>query len=152
MFFPVDYNITSTEQLFENFDVSIRNNGAMISLPNRKLAMMQFLSRVSDIEDLLKQMSSLFSGNSPRLPHLLCDDVASSFDGTNSAKDFISNSIKSKIIDKRKEDRLLTLEQENFMIDFHKYAFNIKLEMEVFNTTTSEVELEMKSLELIKLI
>jgi hypothetical protein len=36
------------------------------------------------------------------------------------------------------------------MIAFHKYAFNIKMGMEVLNTTYSEVELEMKSLELIK--
>jgi len=152
MFFPVNYNNTSNVQLFENFDVYLKNNGAKISLPNRKLAMTQFLSRVSDLEDLPKQMSSLFSGISSRLQHLLFDDVASSFDGTSSAKDFIINSIKSKSVDKRKQDRLFTLKQEIFLIDFHKYAFNITLGMEVFNTTTSEVELEMKSLELIKVI
>jgi hypothetical protein len=37
-------------------------------------------------------------------------------------------------------------------MNFHKYAFKIKLGMEVFNTTTSEVELEIESLELIKVI
>jgi len=114
--------------------------------------MTQFLSRFSDLEDLPKQMSSLFSGNSSRLQHLLSGDVASSFDRTSSAKDFIINSIKSKSIDKMKQNRSLTLEQENFLIDFHKYAFNIKLGMEAFNTTTSEEELEMKSSELIKVI
>jgi hypothetical protein len=103
--------------------------------------------KVSDLEDLPKQMSNLFSGNSSRLQHLLFNDVASSFDGTSSAKDFIINSIKSKSVDKRKQDRSLTLEQENFLINFHNYALNIKLGMEVFNTTTSKVELEMKRLE-----
>jgi hypothetical protein len=93
-------------------------------------------------------MFSIFSGNSSRLQHLLFDDVASSFDETSSPKDFIINSIKSKSEDKRKQDRALTLEQENFLIAFHKYAFNIKLGMEVFNSTTSEEEIEMKSLEL----
>ncbi len=78
------------------------------------------------------------------------DDVASSYDGTSSAKDFTINSIKSRSVDKRKQDRSLNLEQDNFLINFHKYAFNIKLGMEAFNTTTSEVEHEMKSLELIK--
>ena len=130
--------------------MSIKNKGGKISLQNRKLAMTQFLAKVSDLEDLPKQMSNLFSGNSSRLQHLLFDDVASSYDGTSSAKDFIINSIKSRSVDKRKQDRSLTLEQENFLMNFHKYAFNIKLGMEVFNTTTSEVELEMKSLELIK--
>ena len=152
MFFSVDYKNTSNDQLFEKIDVSIKNKGAKISLQNRKLAMTQFLAKVSDLEDLPKQMSNLFSGNSSRLQHLLFDDVASSYDGTSSAKDFIINSIKSRSVDKRKQDRSLTLEQENFLINFHKYAFNIKLGMEVFNTTTSEVELEMKSLELIKVI
>jgi hypothetical protein len=114
--------------------------------------MTQFLSRVSDLEDLPKQMSSLFSGNSSRLKHLLSGDVASSFDRTSSAKDFIINSIKSRSADKRKQSRSLFPEQANFLIDFQKYAFNIKLGMEVFIMTTSKVELEMKSLELIKVI
>jgi hypothetical protein len=150
MFFPVDYNNTSNDDLFEKNHVSIKKKGAKISLQNRKLAMSQFLARVSDLGDLPRQMSNLFSGNSSRLQHLLFDDVASSFDGTSPAKDFIINSMKSKSVDKRKQDRSLTLEQvENFLINFHKYAFNIKLGMENFNTTTSEVELEMNSLELI---
>ena len=55
--------------------------------------------------------------------------------------------MKSESFDKRKQDKPLTFEQENFLINSHKYAFNIKLGMEVFNTTTSELELEMKSLE-----
>jgi hypothetical protein len=152
MFFPVDYNITSNDQLFEKSDVSIKMKDAKITLKNRKLAMTQFLSRLSDLEDLPKKMSSLFSGNSSRLQHLLFDDVASSFDETISAKDFIIKSIKSESVDKRKQDRSLNLEQENFLIHFHKYAFNIKLGMEVFNKTTSEVELEIKRLELIKVI
>ena len=107
--------------------------------------MTQFLEIVSELEDLPKQMSNLFSGYSPRLQHLLFDDVASSYDGTSSAKDFIINSIKSRSVDKRKQDRSLTLEQENFLIIFHKYAFNIKLGLDVFNTTTYEVELEIES-------
>ena len=131
-------------------DVSIKNKGAKISLQNRKLAMTQFLEIVSELEDLPKQMSNLFSGYSPRLQHLLFDDVASIFDGASSAKDFIINSMKCKSVDKRKQDRSLTLEQENFLINFQKYAFSIKLGMEVFNTTIFEVELEMKSLELRK--
>jgi len=140
MFFTVDYNNTSNDQLFEKNDVSIKNKGAKISLQNRKLAMTQFLAKVSDLEDLPKQMSNLFSDNSSRLQ----------FFYTSSAKDFIIRSIKSRSVDKRKQDRSLTLEQENFLMKFHKYAFNIKLGMEVFNTTTSEVELDMKSLELNK--
>jgi hypothetical protein len=92
----------------------------------------------------------MFSGNSSRLQYLLFDDVASSFDGTSSTKEFVISSIKSKRVDKRKQDRTLTIEQENFLIAFHKYAFNIKLGMEVFNSTTSEEEIEMKSLELIE--
>jgi hypothetical protein len=152
MFFLVENINTSNDQLFEKIDVSIKNKGAKISIQNRKLAMTQFLARVTDLEDLPKQMSNLFSGNSSRLQHLLFDDVASSYDGTSSAKDFIINSIKSRSVDKRKQDRSLTLEQENFLMNFHKYAFKIKLGMEVFNTTSSEVELEMESLELIKVI
>ena len=152
MLFAVDYKNSSKEQLFEKFDISIKNNGAKISLPNRKLAMTQSLSRVSDLEDLLKQMSSLFSGNSSRLQHLLFDDVASNIDGISYAKDFIINSIKSKSVDKRKQNRTLTLQRENFLIAFHKYAFNIKLGMKVLNSTTSEEEIEMKSLELIRVI
>ena len=143
MLFTVDFKNTSKDQLFEKNDISIKNNGDKIPLPNRKLALTQFLSRVSNIEDIPKQMSSLFSDNSSRLQHLLFDDVASSFDGTSSAKDFIIISIKSKSVDNRKQDRTLTLEQKNFLIAFHKYAFNIKLGMEVFNSTTSEEELEM---------
>jgi hypothetical protein len=46
--------------------------------------------------------------------HLLFDDVGSRFDEKSSTKYFIINSIKSKSIDKRKQDRTFTLEQENF--------------------------------------
>jgi len=84
--------------LFEKLDTSIKTNGAKISLPNTKLAMTQFLLRCIDLEDLPKQMSSLFSGILSKLQSLLFDDVASSIDGTSSAKDFIINSIKSKML------------------------------------------------------
>ena len=114
--------------------------------------MNQFNARVLNLEDLPKQMSRLFSGNSPRLQHKLFDDVTEKYDGTASSKDFILNSIKSRSVDKKNQDKSLTLEQENFVVEFHKYAFNIKLGMEVFNTTTSEVEIEMRSLGVIKVI
>ena len=84
--------------MFEKLDTSIKTNGAKISLPNTKLAMTQFLLRCIDLEDLPKQMSSLFSGILSKLQSLLFDDVASSIDGTSSAKDFIINSIKSKML------------------------------------------------------
>jgi hypothetical protein len=49
----VDYKNTSKQQLFEKNDISIKNNGAKIPLPNRKLALTELLSlRVSDLEDL----------------------------------------------------------------------------------------------------
>ena len=54
MFFPVEYNNNSNDQLFEKIDVSIKNKGAKITLQNRKLAMTQFLAKVSDLEDLPK--------------------------------------------------------------------------------------------------
>ena len=111
----MDYKNTSKQQLFEKNDISIKNNGAKIPLPNRKLALAQLLSlRVSDLEDLPKQMSSLFSGNSSKRRHLLFDDVASSFDETSFPTYFIINSIKSRSVVKRKQDRTFTLEQENF--------------------------------------
>ena len=83
---------------------------------------------------------------------MLFDDLASCFDEISSAKDFVINYIKSQSVDKRKQDRTLNLEQENFLIAFHKYTFNIKLGMKGLNSTTSEEEIEMKSLELIKVI
>jgi hypothetical protein len=58
--------------------------------------------RVSGLEDLPRQLPSLFSGNSLRLRHLLFDDVASNFDGKSPAKDLIINFIKSKSVNKRK--------------------------------------------------
>ena len=60
MLFPVECTNISNDQLFEKFDVSIKNKGAKISIRNRKLAMTQFLARVHDLEDLPKQMSNLF--------------------------------------------------------------------------------------------
>ena len=89
MLFAVNYKNKSKEQLLKKFDISIKNSGAKIPLPDIKLALTQFLSRVSDLEDLAKRMSSLFSGNSSRLQHLFFDDVALSFDGTSSAKGMV---------------------------------------------------------------
>ena len=97
-------------------------------------------------------MSSLFSGNSSRLQHKLFDDLTQNYDGTVSAKDFILNSIKRTSVNKHKQEISLTLEQENFVLEFHKYAFNIKLGMEVFNISSTNVETEMTSLEVIKVI
>jgi hypothetical protein len=148
----VDYRSINKEQRFEKLDISIKNKGAKIALQNRKQALTKLFLRVIDLEDLPGQMSSLFSGNSSRLQHLSFDDVARKFDGTSSAKDFIINFIKSKNVDKMKQNRSLTSKQEKIMIAFHKYAFNIKLGMEVFTTTSSEVEIEMKSLALIRVI
>ncbi len=96
--FAVEYSNTSNDQLFGKFDVSIKNKGAKISLQYRKLAMTQFYAKVSDLEDLPKQMSNPFSGYSSMLQHLLFDDVASSYDGTSSTKDFIINSISLEVL------------------------------------------------------
>jgi hypothetical protein len=87
-----------------------------------------------------------------RLQHLLFDDFSSNLDGTSSAKDLITNFTKSKSVNKRKQNKSLTMEKDNFVIAFHKYAFNINLVMEVFNTTSSKVEIEMKTLELTKIM
>ena len=114
--------------------------------------MTQFNARVLNLEDLPKQMSRLFSGNSSRLQHKFFDDITDQHDGTMSAKDFILNSMKLSSVDKKKQDRSLSLEQENFVLEFHKYSFIIKLGMEVFNTTTSEFEIEMMSLRVINVI
>ena len=97
-------------------------------------------------------MSSLFYSNMSRLQHLLFDDFSSNLDGTSSAKDLITNFTKSKSVNKRKQNKSLTMEKDNFVIAFHKYAFNINLVMEVFNTTSSKVEIEMKTLELTKIM
>jgi hypothetical protein len=59
---------------------------------------------VSDLKDLPRQISSLFSGNSSRFQHLLFNDVASNFDGISSKKDFIINFISCKSVDERKID------------------------------------------------
>jgi hypothetical protein len=69
-----------------------------------------------------------------------------------SATDFILNSIKKTSVNKNKQEIRLTLEQENFVLEFHKYAFNIKLGMEVFNISYTNVEIEMTSLNVIKVI
>ncbi len=96
-------------------------------------------------------MSRLFSGNSSRLQHKLFDDIIVKYDGTVSAKVFILKSMKVASVDKNNTDTSLTLEQESFVLEFHKYDFNIKLGIEVFNTTTSEVEIEMSNFEVIKI-
>jgi hypothetical protein len=57
----VDFKKISKQQLFENMYMSNKNNGANILLANRELALTQIISRVSDLEDLPMQMSSLFS-------------------------------------------------------------------------------------------
>ena len=139
-------------EMLENVDISIKNKGTKIPKERRTAAIIQFFSRVVNLEDFPKQMSSLFSGNSSRLQHKLFDDLTQNYDGTVSAKDFILNSIKRTSVNKHKQEIGLTLEQENFVLEFHKYAFNIKLGMEVFNISSTIVEIEMTSLEVIKVI
>jgi len=98
-------------------------------------------------------MSRLFYGNSSRFQHIiLFDDITIKYDGTVFAKDFILKSMKFTSVDINKQDRSLTLDQENFVLEFHKYAFNIKLGIAGFNTTTSEVEIELSRFEVIKVI
>ena len=144
-------NIRRNEML-DNLDISIKNMGTKIPKDKRTATLVQFISRVDNLEDFPKQMSSLFSGNSSRLQHKLFDDLTHNFDGTVSAKNFILKSIKKTSVKKNKQEINLTLEQENFVLEFHKYAFNIKLGMEVFNISSTNVEIEMTSLNVIKVI
>ena len=44
MFFSLDYNNTSNEQLFEKFEDSFKNNGAEILLQKRKLIIYDAIS------------------------------------------------------------------------------------------------------------
>ncbi len=138
--------------MLDNLDISIKNMGTKIPKDKRTATLLQFISRVDNLEDFPKQMSSLFSGNSSRLQHKLFDDLTHNYDGTIFAKEFILNSIKKTTINKNKQEISLTLEQENFVLEFRKYAFNIKLGMEVFNISSTNVEIEMTSLNIIKVI
>ena len=136
--------------MLDNLDISIKNTGTKISKEKRTSTLMQFNSRVNNLEDFPKQMSSLFSGNQSRLQHKLFDDLTQTYDGTVSAKNFILNSLKQTSVNKNKQEICLNLEQENFILEFHKYAFNIKLGMEIFNISSANVEIEMSSLDVIK--
>ncbi len=138
--------------MLDNLDISIKNTGTKIPKEKRMSTLLQFNSRVDNLEDFPKQMSSLFSGNQSRLQHRLFDDLTHTYDGTVSAKNFILNSTKQTSVNKNKQEICLNLEQENFVLEFHKYAFNIKLGMEVFNISSANVEIEMSSLEVIKVI
>ena len=138
--------------MLDNLDISIKNTGTKIPKEKRMSTLMQFNSRVNNLEDFPKQMSSLFSGHQSRLQHKLFDDLTRTYDGTVSAKNFILNSLKQTSVNKNKQEICLNLEQENFVLEFHKYAFNIKLGMEVLNISSANVEIEMSSLDVIKVI
>jgi hypothetical protein len=73
--------------MLDNLDISIKNMGAKIPKDKRTATLVQFISRVENLEDFPKHMSSLFSGNSSRLQHKLFDDLTHNYDGTVSAKD-----------------------------------------------------------------
>ena len=54
----------SRSEMLENVDISIKNKGTKIPKERRTATFIQFFSRVVNLEDFPKQMSSLFSGNS----------------------------------------------------------------------------------------
>ncbi len=135
--------------MHDSLSISIKNMGTKIPKDKRTATLMQFISRVDNLEDFPKQMSSLFSGNSSRLQHKLFHNLTHNYDGTVSSKDFILNSIKKTSFNKNKQEISLNLEQKNFVLEFHEYAFNIKLGKEVFNISSTNVEIEMTSLNVI---
>ena len=140
------------DELFLKHDISARNKGFKIPLLERKQVMSKFFSRIYDLEVIPKQAALLFSGNSSRLQHSLFNDLTSSFDpdANVGVKQLILDFVRKTSTNKKKEILNLSREQLNFVFEFHKYAFNIKLGMELLDVGTSENVIKMKSKQIIK--
>lgn len=79
------------------------------------------------------------------------DDITHKFDGSSmSPRHMITKHIESVNVNKSKEIKTLSYEQEKFIHEFHSYAFNFKLGIKTFSQDTLSVELSMKSKDLIQ--
>jgi hypothetical protein len=81
----------------------------------------------------------------------LFNDVTEKYNGVKTPIDLVRDHIQQNNKDKRgKVKGCLTIEQENILIEFHKFAFVTKLGINVLQSSTSSNAISMKSKTLIE--
>ena len=133
--------------MFNKIDNSNRNPILnSIPLQERINMLRNVMSRIQNLDDFPTQVSHFFSGNASRLHHVLFTDVTEKYNGVKTPIDLVRDHIQQNNKDKRgKVKGCLTIEQENILIEFHKFAFVTKLGIEVLKSSTSSNAISMKS-------
>lgn len=133
-----------TSAIFPKLDKSDRNKGHKVSLEERKKTLNLFFDELSSMKKMPKQFSNLFSGSESRLYHILFDDISDNYNGTKTPQIVITEHVKSMLSTKRKES-YLSFEQEKFVLDYHRYAFIIKLGVDFTYSFSSVIDVVLKS-------
>ena len=142
-----DNYTNNIDNMFEKIDNSNKNPIINpIPLQERRNMLRNVMSRFQNLDDFPTQVSHLFSGNASRLHHVLFNDVTEKYNGVKTPIDLVRDHIQQNNKDKRgKVKGCLTIEQENILIEYHKFAFVTKLGIEVLKSSTSSTAISMKS-------
>ena len=91
-------------------------------------------------------MSDLFGGNGSIRHHMFFDDLTHKFVcSSKSPRQIVTEHIQTVNVNKSKEIKSLTYEQEKFIMEFHSFAFSLKLGMKSFFEDSVSVEISLKS-------
>jgi hypothetical protein len=124
------------DEMFEKHNKISKNKGNIIPLQARKNSIRSFIGRIQDLDEFPKKISILFSGNSTRHYHKLFDDATEDYDQESTSINQIKSFIRSQLKGEKGEDKFLSLQQEQVIIEYHTYAFNIKLGVNVFPSSS----------------
>ena len=132
-------------------DFSKKFSGNKLSIVERRNSLSEVIARINDLRDIPHRMSLLFGGNGSIRHHMFFDDITSKYDGSSmSPRHMVTKHIESVNVNKSKEIKSLSYEQEKFIREFHSYAFNFKLGIKTFSEDTLSVEVSVKSKDLIQ--
>lgn len=129
--------------------MSEKNKGKKISLQQRKNCLSLVVSRFQDLNDFPLKLSTLFGGNDSRTFHLMFDDVTKNYSDKTLSGELIDSHIQ-KVSESTRKKIVISFEQKSIITEFHAYAFNIKLGIELFYKQSSLNDVQLKSTEIMK--
>ena len=138
--------------MFEKHNKVSKNKGHQIPLQTRKNTLRSFIGRLQDLDDFPKRISNLLSGNSTRHFHKLFDDATVNYNQEFTSINQINEFLRGQLKGEKGDEKFMSPQQEQIIIEYHTYAFNIKLAVEVFPKDTRIRNISMNTKEMLKVM
>lgn len=137
------------QEQFLRLDKSEKNKGFKVPLQQRKNNLSLVVSKFQDLNDYPLKLSTLFCGNESRIFHLMFDDITQHYTDKTLSGELIDSHIQ-KISESVRKKIVISFEQKSIITEYHSFAFNIKLGIQLVYKQSSSSEIQLNSIDSLK--